>query len=72
MFILRLTVDEVVVLICCAWFSPNVPLCIMGQRLHFGFVCLKDVLPEVLWLVQMQLCWPKQCCYVLFCFLNCI
>ena len=41
-------------------------LCIMTYRFHVGFVCPKDIVPEVLLLVQMQLYKPKLCCYVLF------
>ena len=41
-------------------------LCIMTKQLHFGLVCPKDIVPEVLWLVQMQFCKSKQCCHVLF------
>ncbi|MEE6527760.1 hypothetical protein FKM82_029362 [Ascaphus truei] len=57
---------EVFVLICCVWFSPNVALCIMTKHLHFGLVCPKDIVPEVLWFVQMQLCKHKPCCHFLF------
>ncbi|MEE6525370.1 hypothetical protein FKM82_025322 [Ascaphus truei] len=38
----------------------------MAKHLHFGLVCPKDIVPEVLWFVQMQLCKPKPCCHVLF------
>lgn len=37
------------------WFSPNVPLCIM-EHLHLGLICLKEIVPEVLWYVQLYLC----------------
>ncbi len=46
-----------------ARFSPNVPLCIMVKHLHFGLICSKDIVLEVLWFVQMQLCKPKPCCH---------
>ena len=49
---------EVFVLICCVWFPPNVLLCIRTKHLHFGLVCPKDIVPEVLCFVQMQLCKP--------------
>ena len=39
-----LTVD---VLICCVWFSPNVLLCIMTKRLHFDFICPKDIVTRL-------------------------
>ena len=57
---------EAFVLICCVWFSPNVLLCVMTKHLHFGLVSPKDIVPEVLWSVQMQLCITKLCCHVLF------
>ncbi|MEE6509716.1 hypothetical protein FKM82_027428 [Ascaphus truei] len=56
---------EVFVLICCVWFLPSVALCIVAKHLHFGLICRKDIVPEVLWFVQMQLCKPKPCCHVL-------
>lgn len=40
---------NVFVLVCCVRFSPNVVLCIMSKHLHCGRVCLKDLIPEVLW-----------------------
>jgi len=53
----------VIVLICCVcvWrcaSCPNISI--------FGCICPKDIVPEVLWFGQMQLCKPKQCCHVLF------
>lgn len=53
-------------LICCVWFSPNVALCIHLKHLHFGLVSPKDIVPEVLSFVQMQLCKRKPCCHDLF------
>lgn len=32
--------------------------------LHFGLISL-NILPELLWFVQMKLCSPKLCCHVL-------
>ncbi|MEE6509708.1 hypothetical protein FKM82_027409 [Ascaphus truei] len=46
--------------------TQNVALCTMAKHLHFGLVCPKDIVQEVLWFVQMQLCKPKPCCHVLF------
>jgi len=36
-------------------------LCIMTKHLHFGLVCPKDIVPEVLCFVQMQLYKSKLC-----------
>ncbi|MEE6520624.1 hypothetical protein FKM82_018546 [Ascaphus truei] len=38
----------------------------MAKRLQFGLVCPKDIVPEVLCFVQMQLGKTKPCCHVLF------
>ncbi|MED6269920.1 hypothetical protein CHARACLAT_004448 [Characodon lateralis] len=32
----------------CVWFSPNVVLSIMAKHLHFGLICTKDIVPEVM------------------------
>ena len=56
---------EVFVLIYCRWFSSNMLLCIMDKYIQFVPVCPNNVYPEVLWLVQMELCKPKQCCHIL-------
>lgn len=29
---------------------------IMAKHLHLGFMCQKEIVPEVLWFAQMQLC----------------
>jgi len=42
------------------------PLCIMTKHLHNARVCTKEIVQEVLWFVQMQLCKLKLCCHVLF------
>ncbi len=36
---------------------------IMAKHLHFGLICSKDIVLEILWFVQMQLCKPKLCCH---------
>jgi len=38
----------------------------MINCLNSGLVCSKNIVPGVLWFVQMQLCKPKLCCHVLF------
>lgn len=43
------------------WFSPNMAL---AKHLYFGLVCLKDIVPEVLWCSKLQLCKPKLCCHI--------
>ena len=40
-------------------------LCVMTKHLHFGLNCPKDIVPEVLGFVQMQLCKLKQYYHVL-------
>ena len=40
---------EVIVLMCCTWFSPNMELSIMARRLHFVLVCPENIVPEVLY-----------------------
>lgn len=32
---------------------------IMAKHLQFGLICSKDIVPEVLWLLQKQLCWKS-------------
>ena len=44
----------------------NFRLGINVKHLHFGLVCPKEIVPEVLWFVQVQLYNPKSCCYVVF------
>lgn len=36
----------------------------MAQYLHCGFVCLKDIIPEVSQFLHVQLFKPKSCCHV--------
>jgi len=48
---------EVVVLKWCFWLMPNLALCIIAKHLHFALICPKDIVPEVLTFVQMQLCY---------------
>jgi len=40
--------------------------CIMTKHLHFGFICPKDIVPEVLCFVQMLIVKSKPRCHVLF------
>jgi len=42
-----------------SWYEVFVCLCIIVKHLHFGLVCPKDFVPDVLRFVQMQLCKPK-------------
>ncbi len=58
--------DEVFVLTCSLGFSSNVALCIMTKHLHLGLICSKEIVLEVLWFVQMQVCKLKLCCHVFF------
>ncbi len=51
---------EMFELICSLRFSPNMALSLMVKHLHFGLICSKDIVLEVLWFVQMQLCKPKR------------
>lgn len=37
-------------------FSANVPLCILFKHVLFDLVCPRDIVPELLWVMQMQLC----------------
>ena len=37
-----------------------------AKHLHFGLFCPNNIVPGVLWFVQMQLCKLKLCCHVLF------
>lgn len=37
-------------------FSANVPLCILSKHVLFDLVCPRDIVPELLWVMQMQLC----------------
>lgn len=34
--------------------SPNVVLCFMAGHLHFDLLCAKDIVPEVLWFLQIK------------------
>lgn len=49
---------EVFILKFCVWFSPDMALCIIAKHL----TCAKNIDPEVLWFVQIQICKPKLCC----------
>lgn len=53
---------EVFVLICFC-FILNVMLFIITKQLHFS---LNSIVPEVLWLVQMQVCKLKPCDQILW------
>jgi len=44
------------------WFSLNVKLWL--KHLHISLICPKDIVPEVLRFVQMNLCKPKLSCHV--------
>lgn len=41
-------------------------VCGFSRYLHFGPVCPRDIVPDVLQFIQMQLCKSKLCCHVLF------
>lgn len=51
---------------CCIRFSPNVVLHIIVKIRHFGLVCTKDIVAEVLWFDQVQLCRPTVSCATMF------
>lgn len=56
---------EVSVLICSVWLS----LCIIVKDPNSGLVCpKKNIVPDVLWFVQMQVSNSKLCCHMLFYF----
>ncbi len=44
---------DMFVLMCSLRFSPNMALCLMAKHHHFGLICSKDIVLEVLWFVQM-------------------
>ncbi len=44
---------DMFVLMCSLRFSPNTALCFMAKHHHFGLICSKDIVLEVLWFVQM-------------------
>lgn len=41
-------------------------LCKGFANLHIGLICSKDIVSELMWLVQMQLCKLKSRCHILF------
>lgn len=45
---------------------PNMVLWIMDKQIYFVLICLKAIIPEVLWYIQIQLCKPKPCCHIHF------
>ena len=53
------------VLICCVCFLPNVVLCIIEKLFHSGLVPPKDIVPDVLWFVQIYHYKPVACSHFL-------
>lgn len=50
----------------CWYVSSNVLPYITATYLHFGLIGHKDIVKDVLWFIQMQLCKPKPFCHFLF------
>lgn len=48
---------KVLLVICYVCLVPA--LRITTKQQHFGIICLKDIVPDLLWFVQMQLCKPS-------------
>lgn len=48
------------------WFSPKMALCLMTKHLNLDLFSPKDIVPDLLWFVQIRFCKPKSCCHNLF------
>ena len=44
--------EEVLMLVCCAFFSPHIVLCVPSKQLNCSFVCAQNILPVALWNIQ--------------------
>jgi hypothetical protein len=40
-------------LVCCAFFSPHIVLCVPFKQLNFSLICPQNILPVALWNIQV-------------------
>lgn len=57
------TVGMRFVLLCCVWFHA---WCVLWPNITTLVSPVKDIVPEVLWFVRVQLCKLKLCCHVVY------
>jgi hypothetical protein len=48
-------------LMCCAFFSPHIVLCVPSKQLNFSLICPQNICPEVLWNIQVLFCELQTC-----------
>ena len=48
-------------LVCCAFFSPQIVLCVPSKQHNFSFICPKNILPVALWNIQVLFCELQTC-----------
>ena len=53
--------DEVLMVVCCACFSPRIVLCVPINQLNCSFIRPQNILPEALWNIQMLFCELQMC-----------
>ena len=58
--------DEVLLLVCCAFFSPHIGLCVPSKQLNFSLICPQNILPVALWNIQVLFCILQTCSNVFF------
>ena len=63
---LYFTVGMRLILVCCAFFSPHIVLCVPSKKLSCSFICPQMFLPVVLWNIQMHFCKLQTCSNVFF------
>uniref|UniRef100_A0A4W5K2W8 Phosphodiesterase n=1 Tax=Hucho hucho TaxID=62062 RepID=A0A4W5K2W8_9TELE len=39
-------------LVCCAFFSPHIVLCVPSKQLNFSLICTQNILPEAQWILR--------------------
>ena len=53
-------------LVCCAFFSPHLVLCVPSKQLNFSFIYPQNILPVALWNIQMHFRKLQTCSNVFF------
>ena len=43
-------------LVCCAFFSPQMVLCVPSKQLNFSLICPQNILQVALWNIQVHFC----------------
>ena len=43
-------------LVCCAFFSPHIVLCVPSKQLNCSFICPQNIFPVALWNIHVHFC----------------